>query len=112
MWGNGAINNAPLRAGKGSLFDGGTHVPFAVQWPGTLPQGVDYDQPVISLDILVSIAALADAPLSKERPLDGVNIIPHLKGDNKNAPHDALFWHHFHNQSTAIRQGNMKHGEG
>ncbi len=108
----GATNNAsiniPLRAHKGSLYEGGIHVPFAVQWKGRLPAGVDYESPVISLDILATIAALADAPISEDRPLDGVNLIPHLTGENPDPPHTRLFWRKYNNMSRAIRYGNYK----
>ena len=104
---NGSINT-PLRAHKGSLYEGGIHVPFAAQWEGTLPAGVDYDLPVISLDIMATIAALADAPISLDRPLDGVNLIPHLTGKNPGPPHTQLFWRKFNNMSRAIRFGDFK----
>jgi arylsulfatase A-like enzyme len=44
--------------GKGSLTEGGIRVPFAAQWPGRIPKGLVYQHPVISLDILATIAAL------------------------------------------------------
>jgi len=105
---NNASINAPLRANKGSLYEGGIHVPFAVQWKGMLPAGVDYDSPVISLDILATIAAQADAPISEERPLDGVNLIPHLIGKNPDPPHSQLFWRKYANMSRAIRDRDYK----
>lgn len=104
---NGSINS-PLRAHKGSLYEGGIHVPFAAQWKGTLPAGIDYEHPVISLDILATIAALADAPIAEDRPLDGVNLIPYLTGKNSDPPHEQLFWRKFDSMSRAIRQGNYK----
>jgi arylsulfatase A-like enzyme len=53
-----ASDNRPLRGGKGSLTEGGIRVPFAAQWPGRIPKGLVYQHPVISLDILATIAAL------------------------------------------------------
>lgn len=85
-------SNAPLRDGKGSVYEGGIRVPFAAQWPETLPAGVDYESPVISLDIFATITALAGVAPSTDHPLDGVNLIPHLTGANPAPPHDILFW--------------------
>jgi len=104
---NGSINT-PLRAHKGSLYEGGIHVPFAAQWTGTLPAGIVYDYPVISLDILATIAALAETRISDDRPLDGVNLIPHLTGENPNPPHEELFWRKYDSMSRAIRRGRHK----
>jgi len=105
---NNTAINTPLRAHKGSLYEGGIHVPFAAQWKGRLPAGVDYDSPVISLDILATIAALAEAPISEDHPLDGVNLISYLTGENPGPPHSQLFWRKYNNMSRAIRQGNYK----
>ena len=63
---------------------------------------------MISLDILATIATLAEAPISEDRPLDGVNLIPYLTGENPGPPHSQLFWRKYNNMSRAIRQGNYK----
>ena len=55
---NGSVN-APLRDGKGSVYEGGTRVPFVVSWPGTLPAGKEYEPPVSSLDVFPTTLALA-----------------------------------------------------
>src|SRR5262249_40547555 len=44
--------NRPLRGDKGQTLEGGIRVPFFFAWPGTLPTGKTFDQPVIGLDIL------------------------------------------------------------
>jgi len=105
---NNSCDNGPLRAWKGSLFEGGIRVPFAMQWKGTIPAGQVYEHPVISLDIMATISALADADVSKEKPLDGVNLIPHLTGENPDAPHDRLFWRSYHKDGICVREGSMK----
>ncbi len=103
-----ASDNSPLRAHKSSLFEGGIRVPFAMQWKGTLPAGIDYDHPVISLDIMGTITALAGVEISEERPLDGVNLIPFLTGQLDGKPHDQLFWRKWEQNAMAIRAGNAK----
>ena len=82
--------NLPLIGEKGMLTDGGVRVPFLVSWPGTLPSGAVYEQPVINLDVAATANALAGLP--PDARLDGVNLIPFLKGENKSAPHETLFW--------------------
>lgn len=103
-----ASDNGPLRGGKGDYYEGGVRVPFAVQWPGTLPRGVDYDQPVISLDMFATAAALSQAPIDPERPLDGVNLIPFLTGKDNAPPHKSLFWNNHNRGDVAMRSGEIK----
>lgn len=106
--GKNASNNAPLRGHKGDYFEGGIHVPFAVRWPGKIPAGVDYSKPVSSLDILATFAGLSDAPIVKDKPLDGVNLMPYITGKDKGAPHEVLFWRNFDQGTLATRRGNSK----
>jgi len=101
-------NNAPLRGGKGDAWEGGWRVPFAMQWPGGLPKGKTYSHPVISLDIMTTIVALTKAPVAKERPLDGVNLIPFVSGKKKGPPHQGIFLRKFDSESTAVRSGEHK----
>jgi len=104
---NGSIN-LPLRAHKGSLYEGGIRVPFAAQWKGTLPAGIVFDHPVISLDIMATIVALSGAAISADYPLDGVNLVPHLTGANPDPPHSLLFWRKYQDMSRAVRFGDFK----
>src|SRR6516165_8283508 len=86
---NAAINQ-PLRGNKGQTLEGGIRVPFFIAWPGKLPAGKTYDRPVIALDILPTACALAGAKTPDN--VDGVNLMPYLRGENKAAPHEALYW--------------------
>ncbi|MFO1152801.1 MAG: sulfatase-like hydrolase/transferase [Rhodospirillales bacterium] len=98
-------SNAPLKNGKASLYEGGVRIPFFLRWPGTLPAGRSDDRPIISLDILPTAAAVAGAnPATK--PLDGVNLLPYLRGTNQGQPHDALFWRR--KGSAAVRVARWK----
>jgi arylsulfatase A-like enzyme len=100
-------NKAPLRGGKGQVLEGGIRVPFVACWPGKLPAGVVYNEPVCSIDLLPTALALAGASLP-EKPLDGVNLIPHLTGENKTAPHERLFWRTGGGAGWAVREGRYK----
>ncbi len=99
-------DNGVLRDGKGSMYEGGIRVPFAVQWTGIIPSGITYDHPVISLDMFAT--AVAQAGISPKNPLDGVDLVPYLKGDVTTAPHEALFWRQYDLNGLAVRSGNMK----
>jgi arylsulfatase A-like enzyme len=96
--------NTPLRGDKGQTLEGGIRVPFFVAWPGQVPAGKTYDQPVIALDILPTACAVAGAKADAE--FDGVNLLSHLTGENTKAPHEALYWRF--GPQKAIRKGNLK----
>jgi arylsulfatase A-like enzyme len=101
-------SNAPLRGGKGQVFEGGIREPFVVQWRGRLPEQSVYDEPVISLDVFPTAAALAGAKLPDGLKLDGVNIVPYLAGEIKTPPHERLFWRMGGGVSWAVREGRYK----
>ncbi|QDU90801.1 Arylsulfatase precursor [Pirellulimonas nuda] len=99
-------DNAPLNGHKGTIYEGGNRVPFVFSWPGRLPEGVEYDRPIISLDLYPTFVQLAGTdPSTLERPLDGVDLMPYIGGQKKGAPHEALFWKM---QDAAVRVGDWK----
>lgn len=104
---NNASNNGPLREGKSSIYEGGNRVPFAMQWTSQIAPMV-YEYPISSLDILPTIAALTHAPLPADKPMDGVNIIPFLKGEKQGRPHQTLYVRKFDNDLYSVRDGDMK----
>ncbi len=83
--------NLPQRGQKGMLSEGGIRVPFLCCWPSKIPAGQVYEHPVISLDVAATAIALGDAD-AKVGPLDGVNLLPHLTGQEAAPPHDTLYW--------------------
>ena len=96
--------NTPLRGDKGQTLEGGIRVPFFVSWPDMLPAGKTYDQPVSAMDILPTACAITGAP--QPNGVEGVNLLPHLRGEVTTAPHDTLAWRF--GPQKAIRQGNWK----
>ncbi|MGA0029263.1 MAG: sulfatase [Opitutales bacterium] len=82
--------NTPLIGQKGMLTEGGIRTPFVAAWPGHLPAGTVYDKPVISLDVAATSVALAGLP--EDPALDGVDLIPFVKGEKATDPHERLFW--------------------
>lgn len=85
-------SNKPLRGYKGQMYEGGVRVPFLIQWKGKLPAGKLYDYPVSSLDVHATSVSAAGKHLIADWELDGVNLLPYLKGENNNRPHETLFW--------------------
>ena len=104
---DGSLND-PMNGEKGMLSEGGIRVPFVVSWQGRIPGGQVYDHPVISLDVAATAVALAGLPADPE--LDGVNLIPYLRGERDGAPHDALYWRWV--AQGAIRVGDWKYLRG
>ncbi len=97
--------NTPLNGEKGMLAEGGMHVPFVIAWPGTIPAGQRYNHPVSALDVAATAAALAGIE-TKPGELDGVNLVPYLKGEIKTRPHETLCWRWV--AQSAIREGDWK----
>ncbi len=98
--------NAPLRGFKAQVLEGGIRIPFLMQWKGRLPEGKVVDTPVISLDIHPTILAAVGAPAPQDKPLDGVDLLPHLNGKKNAPPHGRLFWRF--GEQSAIRMGDWK----
>jgi arylsulfatase A-like enzyme len=108
-----ASRNDPLSGAKAGTLEGGIRVPLLVQWKGKLPAGKTYDQPVISLDIHPTAVAAAGGKIPDDAKLDGVNLLPYLRGDQAGPPHEALFWRF--GPKWAVRKGDwklVKNGDG
>jgi arylsulfatase A-like enzyme len=99
-------DNLPLNGFKATTWEGGVRVPFCVKWPGKIPSGKSYTKPVIQLDILPTILAAVGSKTKPAKPLDGVNLLPYLTGENQNSPHETLFWKF--GEQWAIRKGDWK----
>jgi uncharacterized sulfatase len=104
---NGSLND-PMNGEKGMLTEGGIRTPFVVYWEGTIPGGQVYSHPVIALDVAATATALAGLP--EDPALDGVNLVPYLTGEKKDAPHEMLYWRWL--GQSAIRKGKWKYLRG
>lgn len=102
-------DNGPLRGKKGDLFEGGIRVPYTMKWPGQIPAGLRFDEMVSSLDILGTMVGQQAGGSPAKNPLDGVNLLPFLKGEQNGAPHDQLFWKKVDQQRQAVREGENKY---
>ncbi len=107
-YGNHSGVSGPLREGKGTCFEGGIRVPCVARWPGRIPAGSVCKEPVSTIDILPTLAAITGAPAPK-LPIDGLDIRPLLFGEkDARSPHDALFFYYQDNQLQAMRSGQWK----
>ncbi len=102
---NGSIND-PLRGSKRTTLEGGIRVPFLVRWPGRLPAGKVYAEPVIQLDVLPTSLAAAGVAVKPGWKLDGVDLLPYLGGKKEGKPHEALYWRL--GSQMAVRRGDWK----
>lgn len=102
----------PYRGGKGRQWEGGLRVPLYVRAPGVTKPGSTCDMPVSGIDFYPTILSLAGVPLPQQQTIDGVNLVPLLKGGG--ISDRPLFWHypHYGNQggepSSIIRQDGWK----
>ncbi len=102
-----SADNTPLRGGKHQDYEGGIRVPFLVCWPGKLKPG-ENQAPVLSLDILPTALAAAGLAAPGDKPLDGKNILPLLRGEVAPEPRN-LFWSSGSEEKFwAVRSGDWK----
>jgi arylsulfatase len=104
-YGTHAGSAAPLREGKLTSFEGGVRVPCIMRWPGRVPAGRVNDEPLMTIDLLPTIAELVGAPLPKAK-IDGLSFRPLLFGKGK-TPHEALFFYNGE-ELQAVRSGKWK----
>ena len=109
-----ATSHAPLRANKGSYYEGGIRVPLIVKWPGETKPGSVFREPVTSSDLYPTCLAAAGLPLRPQQHRDGLSLLPLFQGESA-LGRDAIFWHFPHyNQhpssfpSSVIRKGPWK----
>jgi len=109
-----ATSNSPLRANKGSNYEGGIRVPLLIQWPGHIQPGSVCSTPVISTDFYPTILAATGLTPRPFQHVDGLSLLPLLTGIGE-FERDAIFWHYPHyNQhpqsfpSGVIRKGPWK----
>lgn len=108
-----ATTNAPLRQGKGTIYEGGVRVPAIVRWPGKAKAGAVSDEPIITVDIFPTIAEAVGLEIDEE--VDGLSLRPVLENPETNdLGRVAIFWHypHYHMMGgiphSAVRMGDWK----
>lgn len=106
-----ATTNAPLRAGKGTLYEGGIRVPLIVKWPGKVAAGSTSEAIVSSVDFFPTFVELAHEERPEGQVLDGFSMLPALT-ENKFDPEREVFTHYpvYHHEQpmSALRKGDWK----
>ncbi len=104
-----ASYNAPLRAGKGTLYEGGLRVPTIITWPEKFKKGIVSDELIISTDIYPTIMDLLGLPI--EENIEGISLLNHL-AEGEAIERETFYWHypHYHktNPGSVIRDGDFK----
>jgi uncharacterized sulfatase len=95
----------PLRAGKGTTFEGGQRVPTIFWWPGKVPPGV-VPQLGSTLDMMATFAALTGTALPKDRKLDSYDLTPVLLGKGSSPRQEFYYW--TRGELHAVRSGPWK----
>ena len=114
-------SNTPLRAYKGTLYEGGIRVPMVVRWTGTVAAGTYCHEPVIGVDFYPTFLEVTGREPPKDYLLDGKSLVPLLKQQGT-MEQESLYWYfpaylqggYGLNQAwrttpvAAIRSGNFK----
>ncbi len=88
-----ATDMAPLKGYKGTYYEGGIREPFFVKWPGVVKPGTKCHEPIIGVDIYPTLCDIASAELPGSQPLDGVSLVPLLRGTSRSLGDRPIFWH-------------------
>ncbi|WP_245564813.1 sulfatase [Spirosoma panaciterrae] len=117
--GQAHTHNLPLRAGKGSVYEGGIREPMLVRWPGVVKAGSTASQYVLIDDFFPTILQIASVKSPKLiQPVDGRSFLPILRKSTWSDPSRMLVWHHPNRWiaqegpalawASACRQGDWK----
>lgn len=86
-------DNAPLRGGKGMLYEGGVRVPLIVRWPGVTPMSATAVEPVMCVDFFPTLLDIAGIPLPQDREIDGVSFVDMIRTGHSFDPRPPILWH-------------------
>lgn len=100
-----ASSNYPLSGTKSNHLEGGIRVPFLMRWSSNLPQNAAFDYPVSTLDLVPTFFSIAGGDV-ENISTDGVDLLPFVKGEKDEQPHDYLYWKK--QARGAVRAGDWK----
>ena len=110
---NGPTDNSPLRAGKGSPYEGGVRIPTIVSWPGVVPAASVSGEPIITCDFYPTILDITgvQGDAAHNADVDGLSLVPILKRPTSSLDREAIYWHYPHYHAggstpySAVRAG-------
>ncbi len=106
--------NRPFRGSKWNLYEGGIRVPLLARWPGVIEKQTTCEDPVVQYDFLPTFLEIANPAATLERPVDGISILPLLKGQNDATFENdrALIWHfpYYHPEGELFEAAEPKIG--
>jgi arylsulfatase A-like enzyme len=103
-------SNAPLFHHKATLWEGGIRVPCLMRWPGKIAAGNRSSVPGITMDLSATFLTAAGGRLPKEKPFDGVDLLPLVSGETKVEERDFCWRMQRSNRTMkAIRRGKWKY---
>jgi arylsulfatase A-like enzyme len=106
-FGDDAGSAWPLREGKGTSWDGGVREPTLMRWPGHIPAGRVCDAPLMTIDMLPTVARLIGAKPQPNK-IDGLDISEVITGQTDKSPHDVLYFYYHKDDLEALRSGQWK----
>ena len=107
----GKLPNNPLRGtkrGGKALYEGGARIPFVVHWPGGVKPGTRSSELVLTTDVFPTVVAMAGGNPAEGPELDGVSLVPVLKGQGSLERKEIVLYRSYENQYAAIRSGRWK----
>ena len=107
-----ATDNSPLRANKGSSYEGGLRVPVIVKWPGKTEPGAVSNEPVISMDFYPTVLDAVGLDPRPHQHRDGESLVPLLTGEGL-LDRPALYWHypHYNRHPSSFPAGVIRYGD-
>ena len=90
---NGITDNAPLKGGKGSFYEGGIRVPLIVRWPGVVRPGTTTDEPITGVDLYPTLLKATGVEPREDYTLSGSSVLPVWKNAGASLDREALYWH-------------------
>lgn len=106
--GEGPTNNAPLREGKGRIYEGGQRVPLMVRWPGKIEAGTTSSEVVTAVDLYPTVISAAGLEPQKGQILDGLSLLPVLEGKGGLDRKAVFTWFPHLVPAVSVRAGDWK----
>ena len=95
------------KEGKGTSWEGGHRVPGIVYYPNEIKKNTKIEAPAMGIDWLPTIADFTKSALP-DKKIDGLSLVPLLKGETEKSPHQNFFFYYNRNELHAIRHLDYK----